>query len=85
MPQLVTVRVTRPHRRTVRVWVPVLLVVLVLSPLIVLAVLAGVVACLVYGISATRALAALWRIVCALPGSRFDLEQDRTAVLVSIR
>jgi hypothetical protein len=85
MPQLLTLRVRRPDRRAIRVWVPVLPVVLVLSPLVVLAVLAGVVACRIYHISVMRALGAGWRAVCASPGTRFDIEQGRTAVLVTIR
>jgi hypothetical protein len=85
MPQLVTVRVGRPDRRPLRIWVPILPVVLVLSPLVVLAVLGAAVACRVYGIGVARALDAVWRVVCALPGTRVDIEQGRTAVLVTIR
>lgn len=85
MPQLVTVRVTRPDRRPIRIWVPVLPVVLVLSPVVVLAVLGAAVACLVFRISVARALGTGWRVVSALPGTRVDIEQDRTAVLVTIR
>ena len=85
MPQLLTVRVKRPDREPIRIWVPVLPVVLVFSPVLVLAVLVAVVACLVYRISSVRALGTGWRIVSALPGTRFDIEQGRTAVLVTIR
>ena len=85
MPQLLTVRVKRPDGRPIRIWVPVLPVVLVFSPVLVLAVLVAAVACLVYRISAVRALGTGWRIVCALPGTRVDIEQGRTAVLVTIR
>jgi len=85
MPQLVTLRVARPDRRTIRVWVPVLPVVLVLSPILVLAVLGVVVACHLYHVSAVRALGAGWRFVSALPGTRFDVEDGYMAVLVTIR
>ncbi|MFI7642140.1 hypothetical protein [Nonomuraea sp. NPDC049400] len=85
MPQLLTVRVKRPDRRPIRIWVPVLPVVLVLSPVVVLAVLAGAVACHVYHIDVVRALGTGWRIVCALPGTRFDVEHNRTAVLLAVR
>jgi len=85
MPQLLTVRVKRPHGRPIRVWVPVLPVVLVFAPIVVLAVLMTVVACLVYRVSSVRALSTCWGIVSALPGARFDIEQGRTAVLVTIR
>jgi hypothetical protein len=85
MPQVVTVRVERPDGRPIRIWIPVLPVVLVLSPVVALAVLGVAVACLVYRVSVVRALGAGWRVVSALPGTRVDIEQDRTAVLVAIR
>jgi hypothetical protein len=85
MPQLLTVRVKRPDGRPVRIWVPVLPVLLVFSPVVALAVLVAAVACLVYRINMVRALATGWRIVSALPGTRVDIEQGRTAVLVAIR
>lgn len=85
MPQLVTVRVTHPDRRPIRIWVPVLPVVFVFLPVVVLAVLAVAVACLVYRVSVVRALGTGWRIVSALPGTRVDFEEGRTAVLVTIR
>jgi hypothetical protein len=85
MPQLLTVRVKRPDGRPIRIWVPVLPAVLVLSPVLVLAVLAAAVACLVYRVWVGPALGTGWRIVSALPGTRVDVEQGRTAVLVTIR
>ncbi|MDG4781178.1 hypothetical protein O7614_16130 [Micromonospora sp. WMMD961] len=85
MPQLVTVRVDRPDRRPVRVWVPVLPAALVLFPVVVLVVLAAIVACVVFRIGVVRALGAGWRVISALPGARFDIEQGRLAVLVAIR
>jgi hypothetical protein len=85
MPQLLTVRVKRPDGRPIRIWVPVLPVVLVFSPVLVLAVLVAAAACLVYRVSVVRALGTGWRFVSALPGTRADVEQGRTAVLVTIR
>jgi hypothetical protein len=85
MPQLLTVRVKRPDGRPIRIWVPVLPAVLVLSPVLVLAVLAAAVACLVYRVRVGPTLGTGWRIVSALPGTRVDVEQGRTAVLVTIR
>ncbi|WP_282259821.1 hypothetical protein [Micromonospora sp. WMMD1155] len=85
MPQLVTVKVDRPDHRPLRFWVPVLPVALVLLPVVILVVLAAIVACLVFRIRVMRALGAGWRVVSALPGARFDIEQGRLAVLVAIR
>ncbi|MEH1167349.1 hypothetical protein V6V47_18385 [Micromonospora sp. CPCC 205539] len=59
--------------------------VLVLLPVVVLVVLAAIVACLVFRIRVVRALGSGWRVISALPGARFDIEQGRTAVLVAIR
>jgi hypothetical protein len=84
IPQLLTVRVRRPQRRAVRIWIPVLPVALVLSPLLVLAALGAVVACLMYGVSVLGAFGTAWRLCCALPGTRVDVREGRTAVLVSI-
>jgi hypothetical protein len=85
MPRSVTVRVERPKARPVRIWVPVLPALLLLSPIVVLAVLAAAVACLVFRVDVARALCAGWRVVSALPGTRVDVGQGRRAVLVSIR
>ncbi|RSM91541.1 hypothetical protein DMH04_00615 [Kibdelosporangium aridum] len=85
MPQLVTVRVRRPDRRTIRVWIPVLPAVLVLSPILVLTVIGVIVACGMYKVSAVRALSTGWRIFWALPGTRFDVEEGRMALFVAIR
>lgn len=85
MPQLLTVRVKRPDGRPIRIWVPVLPVLLLFSPVVVLAALVAAVACLVYRVNVVRALGTGWRIVSALPGTRVDVEQGRSGVLVSIR
>lgn len=85
MPQLLTVRVKRPQGRLIRIWVPVLPVALVLSPLLILAALVAAGACLMYRVRVTRAFGAGWRLFCALPGTRVDVHEGRMAVLVSIR
>ena len=85
MPQLVTVKVQRRSGQPLRIWVPVLPVLLILSPLIVAAAGVAAVACLVYRVSPTRAFGTGWQILSALPGTRLDAEHGRLAVLVSIR
>jgi hypothetical protein len=85
IPQLVTVRHRRPDGRWLRLYVPVVPALLVLSPLLLLAVLAGLVACAVTGISPVGALRGAGQLLWALPGTRFEVEQGRTAVLVSVR
>ena len=85
IPQLVTVRGHGRDGRRRRLVVPVLPVVLLLSPLLLLVVLAGVIACRVNRISPVKALRGLGRLLWALPGTRFHLEHDRTAVQVDVR
>jgi hypothetical protein len=85
MPQLLTVRVKRPDGRPIRIWVPVLPVALVFSPVLVLAALVAVVACIVYRINVVRAFVTGWRVFSASRGTRVNVEHGRTAVLVAIR
>jgi hypothetical protein len=85
IPHLVTVRHRRPDGRWLRLYVPVLPVLLVLSPLLLLAVLAGLVACLAAGVSPVGALRGTGQLLRALPGTRIEVEEGRTALLISIR
>lgn len=85
IPQLVTVRYRKRDGRWRRWFVPVVPVVLLLSPLLLIAVVGGMVVCLFYEISPTGALRGVGRVLWSLPGTRFEMEQGRTAVLVSIR
>ena len=88
IPQLVTVRFRRSDGRRRRLYVPVLPVLLMLSPLLLLAVPGGLIACLATRVSPVGALGALrgvGRLVWALPGTRFEIAEGRTAFLVSVR
>ncbi len=85
IPQLITVRVRRARGRRLRLWIPLVPLALLLSPLVLLAVLAAVVGCLILRISPVRALHALARLVCALPGTRVEFEQGPTVVALTIR
>lgn len=85
IPQLVTVRYRRSDGRRRRLYIPVLPVLLVLSPLLLLAVAAGLVACRVTRVSPLGGLRGAGRLLWALPGTRFEMEQGPTAVLVSVR
>jgi len=85
IPQLVTYRQRRRDGRWLRLYIPVLPALLVLSPLLLLAVLAGVVACLATRASPVGALRGTGQLLWALPGTRFEIEDGRTAVLVSVR
>ncbi|MFI6263050.1 hypothetical protein [Micromonospora sp. NPDC051006] len=85
IPQLVTYRQRRRDGRWLRLYVPVVPVVLLLSPLLLVAVLAGLVACLVFRVSPVGALRGTGQLLWALPGTRFEIQQGRMAVLVSVR
>lgn len=85
IPHLVTYRQRRRDGRWLRLHIPVVPVVLLLSPLLLVAVLAGLVACLVFRVSLVGALGGAGQLLWALPGARFEIEQGRTAVLVSVR
>lgn len=85
IPNLVTVRCRRADGRRLRLYIPVLPVLLVLSPLLLLAVLAGLVTCLIFRVSPVGALRGTGHVLWALPGARFEIEQGRTAVSVSVR
>jgi hypothetical protein len=85
IPHLVTVRRRRSDGRWLRLYVPVLPVLLVLSPLLLLAVLVGLVACLATRVSPVGALRGTGQLLRALPGTRIEVQQGRTAVLVSVR
>ncbi|WP_329191424.1 hypothetical protein [Streptomyces sp. NBC_01435] len=85
IPQLVTVGRCRPDARRRRLYVPVLPVLLVLSPLLLLAVPVGLVACLVTRVGPVGAVRGTGQLLCALPGTRIEIEQGRTAWLISVR
>ncbi|TDC56178.1 hypothetical protein E1281_08710 [Actinomadura sp. KC345] len=85
VPQLVTVSHRHRGGRRLRLYVPVVPMLLVLSPLLVFAVPAGLVACLVFRVSPMGALRGTGELLWALPGARIEIEQGRTAVLVSVR
>jgi len=85
IPNLVTVRHRRANGRWRRLYVPVLPVLLVLLPVLVVAALVGLVACLATGVNPVGALRGTGRLLWSLPGTRIEIEQGRTAVLVSVR
>lgn len=85
MPQLVTVRHRRSDGRPVRLHIPVLLVLLLLSPLLVLAVPVGLVACRTYGVDPVKALYRAGQVLSAMRGTEIEIAQGRSALLLSVR
>ena len=84
IPQLVTVRYRRPNGRWRRLWVPVVPVALVLSPVLLLAVVGGLIVARVYGVNPLGALRGTGRLLWALPGARFEIEDGQTALRVRV-
>lgn len=84
MPQVVDVRVQTKSRRF-RLWIPLLPVLLLLSPLVLLFLVVLVVACLATRVNPLRALWTGWRLLWSLGGTRIEIEHGRTAALVRLR
>jgi hypothetical protein len=83
MPNLLTVRVHETHRRPFRIWIPVLPVLLLLSPFLILAVLILAVMGLARGRNPIRAFTGIWGLITGLRGLEVDIVEDRTAVRIS--
>jgi len=85
IPNLVTVRYRSAGHRGLRLYIPVLPVALVLSPLLVLAVLGGLIACVIFKVSPAGALRGVGRVLWALPGTRIEFDDGQMALLLSVR
>jgi hypothetical protein len=85
IPYLVTARYRRSGGRWWRLYIPVPLVALAASPLLLLAVAGGLVACRVFGISLVGALRGAWQLLWALPGTQLELVDSEMAVQVRVR
>lgn len=83
-PNLAVLEIRAPHWRVPRLWLPLFLLwipVIVLSPLILLVFVGAGIA---FRISPWRAIAVLWRLLCALPGTDVRVTADGTHVFVKI-
>ncbi|MFJ8233297.1 hypothetical protein ACIQ9E_25615 [Streptomyces sp. NPDC094448] len=79
-----TVRLSRPGRPRLSLHIPVLPLLLLVSPLLLLLALALAAACLAARAAPMGVLHGIGQLLRALPGSRVEVEQGRTAVLVSV-
>jgi len=85
IPQLVTVGYRPAGRHWRRLYIPVLPVALVASPLLLVAMAGGLVACHLFKVSPAGALRGLGQLLWALPGTRIEFQEGRTALLLSVR
>ena len=85
IPHSVSMRYRRRDGRWRRLWVPAVPVVLLLSPLLLLAVVGGLIACCIFKVNFTGAMAGVGRLLWALPGTQVEMQHGRAAVLVNVR
>jgi len=83
MPQLVTVKVIG-RRKRFRIWIPLLPVLIVLSPVMILAGLVLAVVCLAARINPFAALARTGRLYTALRGLHIEIHEGRSRFLISV-
>ena len=86
IPSVATVWIENPdwRRRRLRLWIPLFLLwipVLLLSPLLLLVLLA---ACLAFQINAWRVIGVCWAILCSLPGTHVRVCADGKRIQVRI-
>jgi hypothetical protein len=84
IPQLITVKYRRQRGNWIRLWIPLLPVAVVCLPLLLIAAVAGVVACAIYRIDALRLASVSWRLLRGLRGTQIEIEQGRTAMLLRV-
>jgi hypothetical protein len=89
IPNVAIIHIHNPemHRQGFKLWIPLFLLwipVIVLSPLILLALLVLLAACIVGQVSFFLALRTFWDILCGLPGTDLRVSADDTRILVRI-
>ena len=85
IPLLVTVGYRPVGRRWRRLYIPVPLVLLVLSPLLLLAVIGGLIACRIFDVSPAGALRGAGQLLWALPGTRVEIADGQVDLLLRVR
>jgi hypothetical protein len=85
IPLLVTVGYRPAGRRWRRLYIPVPLVLLVLSPLLLPAVIGGLIACRIFDVSPVGALRGAGRLLWALPGTRVEVADGQMDLLLRVR
>ncbi len=85
MPQLAVIRVDDLRGKRIRMWIPVLPGLVVLSPVLLLVALGAAVTCLVFRVNPVRALYVSWQVLWSLGGTRIEIDQSHARVLVNLR
>ncbi|HEY7224856.1 MAG TPA: hypothetical protein VH561_14870 [Micromonosporaceae bacterium] len=84
MPQLVSVRVQSGQRRSLRFWIPVLPVLVVLSPLLLVGLLVLLVGLAGARVNPGRAVVGLWDLFCSASGLRLDIHDHENNIHISV-
>jgi hypothetical protein len=84
MPQVLSIRVHSGETRRVRLWIPILPVVILLAPVIVLVLVAGLVALAILRINPVRGLRAGLGMVAAARGLRLAISSGDLTVHVRV-
>lgn len=85
MPLVIVVHYQRPRGRWFGVWIPVLPVLLILSPLLLLGILVGVGAALYLNVRPGAALAGIGLVLWALRGTQIAINNGDRQFLLSFR
>lgn len=72
------------HRTKVHIWVPLLLLLVLLSPILLLLAMMGAVVLKAKGLPPGRTLAGVGRVLLALPGTRIQVEAPDASVHIVI-
>jgi uncharacterized membrane protein len=84
IPFVAVVSLRNRESRTFRLWVPLILVWLLFVPIIVLLSPLIVIASLACRVNPFRGFAVMWQILCALRNTEFELDQPSTGVSICI-
>jgi len=75
IPLMVVLRVERPERRRVRLWLPLFLLWLLALPVLVVALPVVAVILIAYRRNPLRIFAAYWQVLSAIPGSHIEMNR----------
>ncbi|HTD23933.1 MAG TPA: hypothetical protein VK738_14845 [Terriglobales bacterium] len=84
IPLLAVIRVAHKPHSCFRLWLPLFLLWMVLLPLMLLLAPLICVVCLAQQVDPFRALRALWQMLCALRGAKFEVNHRNSLVFLNI-
>ncbi|GIH07732.1 hypothetical protein Rhe02_57990 [Rhizocola hellebori] len=84
IPQIATVRVQSRPDRHLRLWIPLLPIYLILTPVLFLIIIGGAVACARYRINPIRALTAGAQMLAGLGGLHIDIKAHHSNIMIKL-